>query len=303
MPSASEVRSRIEGIQETKKITDAMYMISSAKMQKALRSLSSSTPYFEALAARIGELVQLGPQSDNRYFQKPRSAAERVHGILLITSDKGLAGAYNQEAIRVCQGYMQKHARCRVFILGEYGRQTFLNQKLDFEKSFHFSASAPSLPLARQMSSRLLTAYRDDLVDDIHIIYTDYMGNTPGVCRELTLLPLSRTSFPVSGKAAAEREFVPSYEEVLNGVIPAYLTGFVYGCLVESYCSEQQARMNAMKSASDNAESLLKELKTQYNKLRQSAITNEMIEIAAGAQAQKRKRQAAAGGKEDAGTE
>ena len=302
MPGADEIRSRINGIQETKKITDAMYMISSAKMQKALRNLDSSAPYFEALTARIGELVQLSPKSDSPYFRKPKSGTERVHGILLIVSDKGLAGVYNQEAIRVCQSYMRKHSRCKVYILGEYGRQFFLKQKLNFEESFHFSAAMPSLPLARQLSTRLLTAYRNDVVDDIHIIYTDYIGKTPGVCRELTLLPLSRTAFPVSDRAPVDREFVPSYEAVLNGVIPSYLTGFVYGCLVESYCSEQQARMNAMKSASDNAESLLKELKNQYNKLRQSAITNEMIEIAAGAQARKRRRQIAVGGEKDAGT-
>lgn len=293
MLNASEIRARIEGIKDTKKITDAMYMISSAKMRKALRDLGQTTPYFEALTNKIGELFHYIPKTNDRYFRVKvhEDTPHLNHGIVLITSNKGLAGAYNQEAISVCEASMRRHPKTTVFIIGEYGRQYFLNKNIDFVSDFHYSATHPSLNDARKMCSELLEYYDRSELDDISIIYTDYMGNKPGVCKKVTLLPLEKTQF-YRGKdedREIEKEFLPSPNEVLDGVIPSYLMGFIYGSLVKSYCSEQQARMNAMRSASDNAEDMLKELKIQYNKIRQAAITGEMIEITAGVTAQRSK--------------
>lgn len=295
MVSASEIKARINGISDTKKITDAMYMISSAKMRKALRDSAETAPYFAALTRKIGELFHYIPKTENRYFKVtlPENVLHNNHGILLITSDKGLAGAYNQEAIKVCEEYMQRHPKTTLFIIGEYGRQYFLKKKVDFVRDFLYSASHPSVYEARKICAELLEYYDRKDVDEIDIIYTDYMGNKPGVCKKTTLLPLEKTSFYQgdSAQSQTERNFIESPDAVLDGVIPSYLMGFIYGSLVGSFCSEQQARMNAMKSASDNAEEMLGKLKIQYNKLRQAAITNEMIEITAGAKSQRIKRQ------------
>lgn len=292
MPGANEIKSRIDGISETKKITDAMYMISSAKMRKALRNLEDTTPYFDALKESISELLRCFPQTKNRYFEAPRAAGQlhRNHGILLITSDKGLAGAYNHEAIRASQIHASRYVRTTVFIIGEYGRQYYLNHKLDFDQSFHHSISNPSMAEARRICTELLERYDHMDLDDITIVYTDFTANRPAECRTTTLLPLRKATLS-SGAAAepfTEREYLPNPETVLDGVIPSYLTGFIYGSLVESFCSEQQARMNAMKSAGNNADKMLKALHLQYNKLRQSVITNEITEITAGAKAQKK---------------
>lgn len=300
MASASEIRGRIEGIRETKKITDAMYMISSAKMRRALRDLEDTTPYFEALAEKIGELLYYIPQTKNRYFgvSIPDHHAHRNHGILLITADKGLAGAYNQEAIRVCEEYMARHPRTTLFVLGEYGRQYFKNKKIPFVQDFLYSAVHPNMTDARKICADLLEYYDDEKLDEISIIYTDYIGTKPGECKKVTLLPLKQTHFYEETGAVehVERELLPSPDAVLDGVVPSYLIGFIYGCLVESFCSEQQARMIAMKSAGDNAEEMLKTLRVQYNKMRQAAITNEMIEITAGVRALKRGRKPVSGG-------
>ena len=294
MPGASEVKSRIDGINDTKKITDAMYMISSAKMRKALRDLEDTTPYFEALHESISELLRCFPQTKNRYFEATDSAQKphRNHGILLITSDKGLAGAYNHEAIRTCLQYAEQYTKTTIFIIGEYGRQYFLNHKLDFDQDFHHSAVRPSMLEARRICAELLEHYDSADLDDIAIIYTDFTANKPAECKPITLLPLRKTAFAqgVDDVGLVEKEYLPSPEAVLEGVIPSYLTGFIYGSLVESYCSEQQARMNAMKSAGNNAEDMLKDLRIQYNKLRQTAITSEITEITAGASAQKKTR-------------
>ncbi len=294
MVSASEIKQRINGIKDTKKITDAMYMISSAKMRKALRELEGTTPYFNSIREKIGELFHYIPNVDNRYFKviPAEYQPHRNHGVILITSDKGMCGAYNQTAINVCEEYMSRHPRTTVFIIGEYGRQYFINKNLPFEKDFHYSAAHPSLTDARRICADLLEYYDHERLDEINIIHTDFMGSKPGECKKITLLPLAQTNFykEDSTHKFLEKEFVPSPDVVLEGIVPSCLTGYIYGCLVESFCSEQQARMNAMKSAGDNAEQILKDLKVQYNKIRQAAITNEMIEISAGAMAQRNKR-------------
>lgn len=291
MVSASEIKSRIVGVTETKKVTDAMFMISSAKMRRALRDWDETKPYFNALTDKIGELIRHIPETDSRYFRVPPSDEEphKNHGILLITSDKGLAGAYNQTAIETCEKYMARHPRTTLFILGEYGRQYFINKGVNFVEEFHYSVSKPRYSEARKICMDLLEYYDECKLDEINVIYTDYVGAKPGTCKKTTLLPLEQTKFRGNG-SPHETEFVPSPDVVLNGIIPSYLTGYIYGSLVQSFCSEQQARMNAMKNASDNAEEMLKNLRLQYNKIRQAAITNEMIEITAGAKAQRSKR-------------
>lgn len=304
MADASEIRSRIEGIRETKKITDAMYMISSAKMRRALRDLEETTPYFETLSEKIGELLNNMPKTSNRYFRVkiPELQPHRSHGIILITADKGLAGVYNQEAINVCEKYMKKHPKTTVFIIGEYGRQYFQKKKLPFVEAFHYPQIHPLITDARRICIDMLEYYNEKKLDDISIIYTDYMGARPGRCKRMTLLPLDQTQFQKKKDEGSlytvSKQFIPSPDAVLDGVVPSYLMGFIYDCLVESFCSEQQARMIAMKNAGDNADEMLQILKLQYNKLRQAAITNEMLEITAGVRALKRRRKQAVGDKE-----
>lgn len=303
MAGASEIKGRIESVRETKKITDAMYMISSAKMQRARRSLDEVSPYFQTLSEKIGELLGCLPQTDSRYFSavRPESAQTPSRALLLITADKGLAGAYNQEAIRVCEEFMAENVQTSVFVIGEYGRQYFLRKNIPFVADFHYSAEHPSVKDARGICAQLLEYYNAGKIDEIDIVYTDYLDARAGVCRRLTLLPLDRTRFSTTGNTAhGGKEFLPSPDAVLNGIVPSYLMGFIYGCLVESFCSEQRSRMAAMKNASDNAEDMLRRLQLQYNKLRQAAITNEMIEITAGVRALKRHRKTTLGGADHA---
>ena len=299
MVEASEIKGRIAGIRETKKITDAMYMISSAKMRRAVRNQDQTKPYFDALGEKIGELLRYFPKTENRYFNVAASEERpnQTHGILLITADKGLAGAYNQELLRLCESFMAEHPQTNVFIVGEYGRQYFLNKRIPFVEEFRYSAMHPDLMDARKICADLLEYYDNEKLDEISIIYTEYVGTRIGECKRVTLLPLTHTRFDVGDNAAGttQKEFLPSPDVVLDGVIPSYLMGFIYGCLVESFCSEQQSRMIAMKSASDNADEMLKTLQLQYNKMRQASITNELIEITAGVRALKRRRKPASG--------
>ncbi len=289
MASTGELKERMQSIAETKKVTDAMHRIASVKMRRAKREHQHSERYFEALEQQIASLLRYIPVTEtSRYFHTPLPAGESHwrHGILLVTGDKGLAGAYNQTALKLAEEYMGRHPATRLFIVGEYGRQYFRSRKIPFVEEFHYAAAFPSVWEAQQMCADLLAHYDSGLVDEINMIYTDYMGAKPSVCKRQVLLPLDKSAF--YHKDESEKpymEFSPDAQTVLNGIVPSYLAGFIYTSLVDSYCSEQQSRMLAMSTASNNAEEMLKKLKAQYHAVRQARITNEMIEIAAGAKA------------------
>lgn len=293
MASAQEIKSRISGIAETKKVTDAMYMISSVKMRKARKEVEKTKPYFDALKEQIENLFRHFPKTDNRYFHVPlpKNGEHMKHGILLVTSDKGLAGGYNHTAIKVAEEYMSRHPETVIFIIGEYGRQHFINKKLNFERSFDYSATFPTVWESRKICAELLEYFDNGNLDEINVIYTDYKAGRAGECKRTCLLPLERSKFFSSERTdETEKEFYPDPDTVLNGIIPSYLTGFIYSSLVDSYCSEQEARMTAMNTAGKNAEEMLKKLRVQYNRVRQATITREMTEITSGAKALAHKR-------------
>ena len=292
MAGAAEIKMRINSIAETKKVTDAMNMISSVKMRKARRELESTTPYFDKVRLEIGELLHYIPENNDRYFRILDPDGIQGRALLLITSDKGLSGSYNQMAIRTALERIEKYPDSVPFVIGEYGRQAFLSRKISVAQDFNYAAAFPTIWEARKICAQLLELYDNDRVDEIDIIYTHYKVGRSGECRINTLLPLDMTPFYDGNEfeIAQGKQYYPDPATVLDGIVPSYLTGFIYSALVDSYCSEQEARMTAMSSAGKNAEEMLKKLKIQYNGIRQAAITREMTEIAAGAKALKEKR-------------
>ncbi len=294
MPSGAELKARMQSVQETKKVTDAMYMVASVKMKRARKEVANTEPYFTALSEKIGELLFYIPDTKNRYFHTDLAGREHArHGILLITSDKGLAGSYNQSAIKVAEEYMSRHPETVLFIVGEFARQYFRNKKIPFVEEFYFSANDPDVWEAQKMCAIITEYFDNGTLDEINVIFTDYKNGRPSECKRSCLIPLDKSIFKIdenSGKAKHDfKEFIPNAETVLSEIIPSYLTGTVYSFLVDSYCSEQEARMLAMQTASNNAQEVLKKLKIQYNGLRQAAITREMTEISSGAKALRKK--------------
>ncbi len=299
MANTAEIKARMSSVAETKKVTDAMYMISSVKIRKAQREHQNSEHFYESLRTQISELISVIPQTKSRYFHAGLQEGKEHfrHGILLITSDKGLVGAYNQTAIDLTEAYMGRHPETELFIIGEYGRQYFKSRKVPFVEEFSYSAAFPSVWEAEKICIDLLEYYNSKKLDEINIIYTDYMGVKPSECKRAVLLPLDKSTFKEQrGDNLSYKEFYPDPDTVLDDIVPTYLTGFIYSFLVDSYCSEQQTRMLAMSTASKNAEEMLKKLKAQYNAIRQASITNEMIEITSGANSLRGKHSSSGGG-------
>ena len=297
MASTSEIRRRIGSVRQTQKITHAMYLISQAKLRKAKQDLSNTRPYFDALQNEIGRVFNADSSVESRYLEPVQQPAkeEVLHpACLLITADKGLAGAYNQNAIRQAQQYMADHPDTVLYVVGEYGRRWFAQRNIPIEKSFLYTAQNPTLGRARQIAELLLERYDAGEINAVVVIYTDMKNGLEAVVRQAQLLPLHRERFIAAAANTAKDdvyEFIPSPNAVVNNAARSCLTGYIYSALVDSFCSEQSARMTAMNAADQNAEELLKDLSVQFNRARQAAITQEITEVSAGERAQRSKKE------------
>lgn len=295
MPTTKEIKNRMMSVRDTQKITNAMYLIASTKMRKAKSGLDRTRPYFDAVQAEIKRIFRIDGEIENKYFYPPSGEHELSgsYGYLVITADKGLAGAYNHNVIKRAEALMGEHEDPKLFVVGEYGRHYFQAHNIPIEQSFLYTAQNPTIHRARDISAVLLNEFDSGRLSKLFIVYTDMKGAVNYNVTSSRLLPFHRADFIVPNKTEEpikrQFEFFPSIEAVLDNIVPSYMTGFIYSALVDSFCSEQNARMNAMDSANRNAEKLLEELKVKYNHVRQSAITQEITEISSGARSMKRK--------------
>lgn len=297
MASTSEIRRRIGSVRQTQKITHAMYLISQAKLRKAKQELDNTRPYFQALQTEIGRVFNADSTIESRYLIPADPNAKPLPGVpacLLITADKGLAGAYNQNVIRQGQQLMAEHPGTALYVVGEYGRRWFAQRGVPVEKSFLYTAQNPTLDRARHIAELLLDRFDAGEINSIWIIYTDMKNGLEATVHQAQVMPLHRERFHAATAATAGDavyEFVPSAKAVLDNAVRSCLTGYIYSALVDSFCSEQSARMTAMNAADQNAEELLKDLSVQFNRARQAAITQEITEVSAGERAQRSKKE------------
>lgn len=303
MANTKEIKNRIKSVHDTQKITNAMYLIASTKMQKAKKELELTKPYFNELRSEVKHIFRKVKDVESIYFYPHTDVMdyEGTYGILVITADKGLAGAYNQNVLKEVNRLVQAHDDVKLFVIGEYGRHYFESHDAPIEESFHFTAQNPTLERAREISGILLEKYLNKEIVKLFVVFTDFAnGFSGGDAKSFRLLPFHRDQF-ISEEHEKEAdphfEFEPSVQAVLDNVMPSMLTGFVYSALVDSFCCEQNARMTAMDSANQNAENLLDELQLQYNYVRQGAITQEITEISSGAKGLARKRKKNEGGR------
>lgn len=291
MANEREIKNRIKSIQDTLKITNAMYLIASSKLKKSRKMLADTEPYFYTLQREMKRILKDVPDINDIYFKSNKDIPDDKLKVayVVVTADKGLAGEYNHNILKMTQQQLKIHPNAKLFVLGETGRQYFESHKMPIEKQFHYTVQNPTLSRARSMTEELLSVYLDGTVDEINVIYTR-MGAHSAEYTEMTkVLPQEKENFKYSeeeNKIHENISFKPSAEEVMHAIIPEYLVGFIYGMLVEAYSCEHNARMTAMKSASESARDMLSSLNTEYNRARQAAITQMITEVAAGAKAQ-----------------
>lgn len=295
MASAKEIQDRMRSIKDTLKITNAMYMISSSKLKKSKKMLADTEPYFYTLQSEMSRILRHLPDMNSIYFKTNAEIPERKRkaGYIVITADKGLAGSYNHNILKLAEEELEKRDDYKLFVLGELGRHYFEQKGINIDKQFHFVVQDPSLSRARRIAEDLLKLYHENQLDELYIIYTTMVNVMQEEAQVAQLLPLKKTDFkipvpidiPLEGLALK-----PSAEEVMDHIVPNYVVGFVYGALVEAFSCEQNARMMAMEGATNSAKQMLKELDIEYNRARQAAITQEITEVIAGAKSQKKKK-------------
>ena len=295
MASAKEIQDRMRSIKDTLKITNAMYMISSSKLKKSKKMLADTEPYFYTLQSEMSRILRHIPYMNSIYFKTNAEIPERKRkaGYIVITADKGLAGSYNHNILKLAEEELEKRDDYKLFVLGELGRHYFEQKGINIDKQFHFVVQDPSLSRARRIAEDLLKLYHENQLDELYIIYTTMVNAMQEEAQVAQLLPLKKTDFkipvpidiPLEGLALK-----PSAEEVMDHIVPNYVVGFVYGALVEAFSCEQNARMMAMEGATNSAKQMLKELDIEYNRARQAAITQEITEVIAGAKSQKKKK-------------
>ncbi|MBR4910915.1 MAG: ATP synthase F1 subunit gamma [Clostridia bacterium] len=292
MADTKVIKSRIESVKDTQKIAKAMYLISSAKMRKAKAELDGTRPYFSELRREIGRIFNYFEDVESDYFYSKdyKGPTDKPDACLVITADKGLSGAYNQNAIKEAEKLLSINPDTKLFVVGEYGRQYFKRHNIPVEQSFLYTAQNPTMQRAREICRTLLDLYESGAADEIYLVYTDLKRDINQSAESIRLLPLERKDFSDTEKDDRRFEFWPDAKSVLDSIVPAFLTGFIYSALVDSFCSEQNARMLAMSASNDNAEAIKSRLTIQYNRLRQAEITREITEVSAGAKAQLKKR-------------
>lgn len=295
MANMREIRNRIKGIQDIMKITNAMYLISSSKLKKARKSLLATEPYFVKLQETIHDILFYAPHMHQIYFERREEipAEERKVGYLVITADKGLAGSYNHNVIKLAEEQMEKQPskHTMLFVVGQVGRQFFMRKGVDVDCEFLYTAQNPTMYRARDISETILRMYESRQLDDVYVVYTKMVTpiKSEPVC--VKVLPLERRKFERRKAGALHAKFEPSPEAVMKQLVPNYLKGLIYGCMVESFSSEQNDRMIAMEAATKSAKEMLHDLDLMYNRARQGAITQEITEVAAGAKALKKQKQ------------
>ncbi len=304
MPNLKDIKSRIQSVQNTQKITKAMKMVAAAKVKRAESSVKASRPFsqqllemFRRMLATTGELDSNGKTFDKPLDNYPELLSKRdtikTEGLVVVTSNKGLAGAYNANIVRTVLKKIEENSQNNVetllYIIGQKGISALQHkQHVNIEKKYIAVADKPSSSAANMIAEDITEDYVSGKIDKIEIITTRFNNMMSYSVQDWTVLPIKiekEENNVVEAKALME--FIPDTNSILQKLVPMFITNSIFQALLEASASELASRMTAMSAASKNAEEMINNLTVSYNKARQSAITQELIEIVSGASAQK----------------
>lgn len=298
MASQRDVQTRIASVRNIQKITRAMEMVAAARLRRAEQRIAHLRPYAGAIRRMTRQAAEAAGSVPSLPILSEHESVARV-GLLLVTGDRGLAGAFNSQIIRAglrASAAEEADGRQSVFYAsGRRGSSSLTFRGKELAGSFVGFTDRPAYSDARGIAERLMADYVDGRVDRVEILYNGYISPLSQVVRQETLLPLQQASILEAGEeeeAAEERpahhalvEYEPDPEVILQRLVPDYVEISVYRALLESTASEHGARMTAMRNASENAGDVIEDLTLEMNRARQAEITQEIMEVVAGAEA------------------
>ena len=288
MASMREIKRRRSSIQSTQQITKAMKLVSTAKLQKARSRAEDSKAYFNCMYQTMTSLLAKAGNLDHPYV---KSNGCEKKAIVVVTSNRGLAGGYNSNIVRLITGSDFKKEDVRIYAVGGKGLELLKHRGYEVVADYSEIIEEPVYDDAKVVATRLLDDFAKGEIGEIYLAYT-FFKNT------VSHIPTLMKVLPVEAQEAEEGEeeanavdkitpmnFEPEEEEAVRLLVPKYISSILYGAFIEAVASENGARMQAMDSATSNAEEMINDLELKYNRARQGAITQELTEIIAGAEA------------------
>ena len=300
MSSQRDVQNRIASVQNIRKITRAMEMVAAARLRRAEQRIEHLRPYADAIRRMTRQAAEAAENVPSLPILNEHESENTV-GLLLVTGDRGLAGAFNSQILRAGTRAAREHEGAgrsvRWYASGRRGVSSLTFRGYDVAGSYVGFTERPNFPDARAIAQDLMAAYVDERVDRVEIFYNGYISPLSQEVRRETLLPLQEASILGEDEDSQDEEsqeekdrralveYEPDPEEILTRLVPDYVEISTYRALLESAASELGARMTAMRSASDNAGEVIEDLTLEMNRARQAEITQEIMEVVAGAEA------------------
>lgn len=286
MASMREIKRRKSSIQNTQQITKAMKLVSTVKLQKARGRAEQAAPYFNYMYQTVASVLAKSGTIDHPYLKKGKSIKKAV---IVITSNRGLAGGYNSNVVRLVTGNAKFGKEdLEIYAIGNKGREALERRGYVIKMDASEIVEAPCYEDAAALCRKVLASYTAGEISEIYLVYTHFKNTVSHEAKLMKLLPVEWREEQIGSKEPGSKvlmNYEPSEEETLNLIIHKYVTSLIYGALVEAAASENGARMQAMDSATGNAEEIISDLTLKYNRARQGSITQELTEIIAGAAA------------------
>jgi len=278
--SLRDIKSRITSTKKTSQITRAMQMVSASKLNRAELNAKSFVPYMAKIQEVVGAIAS-GTQDSGHPMLTSRPVAKTAY--LVITSDRGLAGAYNSNVLRVVTNAIRERHTSNdqfvIFAVGRVGRDFFTKRGFSVIESMVALPDQPSFADIKEIARKAVGMFTEGTYDELYMYYNHFVSAIQQDVTEKKVLPLTDIE---TSSSTASYEFEPSGDAILEVLLPQYAESLIYGALLDGKASEHAARMTAMKSATDNASELISSLTLQFNRARQAAITQEITEIVGG---------------------
>ena len=285
MANLKDIRNQIKSVKSIQKVTKAMKMVAAAKMRRAQENMEKARPYTTKLNNMLNSLI---PEIDRSILPELESRVAIDHKLfVVITADRGLAGAFNSNVIKMAQKAIDKFGKDKsvLICIGKKSLSHFKIRKYNIIEDYIDFWSELGFQHAISMGEKIISHFISGEADEVQVIYNKFINVGKQEVQHEKFLPLTYDSQDESSSMMTDRIYEPSKESVVKVMVPKYLNTQIWQYLLESFASEQAARMLAMENATTNAEDMIKDLSLKFNKARQSAITTEMLEIVSGAEA------------------
>ena len=284
MASMRDIKRRKSSIQSTQQITKAMKLVSTVKLQKAKSRAEQANPYFNYMYRTVTSMLAKTGNLNHPYLNKNDSDKKAV---IVITSNRGLAGGYNANVVKMITGagFQKEDVEC--YTIGNKGREVLERRGYEIKASYPEVIESPEYADAAAICNEVLASYQRGEIGEIYLAYTHFKNTVVHEPKLMKLLPVEfdDLEIPDEDESNVLMNYEPNEEDALDMIIPKYVTSLFYGAFVEAVASENGARMQAMDSATSNAEDMISDLTLKYNRARQGSITQELTEIIAGAEA------------------